>query len=149
MSNISRVRVGVVLQKENDVLVVQMHRDKGAIFVLPGGGLNLGEGIFECAKREVKEETGLSVDVAKVLYLKDLVTKTDHSLEVVVLGKITKGKLTKGSDPEDKGKNVLKEVKWIPVAELKNLNFHPKQLRAILPTAFKNKFKEDATYLGK
>ena len=70
-------------------------------------------------------------------------------MEIIVLGDILSGELVKGSDPEDKGKNVLKAVKWIPVTELKNLNFHPKQLRTILPLAFKKNFTNEAEYLRK
>ncbi|MEK6874966.1 MAG: NUDIX domain-containing protein [Nanoarchaeota archaeon] len=149
MTKASRIRVGVVLRKNNEILVIRMHRENGDIFVLPGGGLEVGEGIIECAKREVKEETGLTIELHKILYLKDLVTATDHALEMVILGNITGGYIVKGFDPENKGCNILKEVTWISVDELKNLNFHPKQLREALPTAFKSDFADATTYLGK
>ena len=43
MTNTSRIRVGVVLIKKDEILLVSMHRDSGDIFVLPGGGLEIGE----------------------------------------------------------------------------------------------------------
>ena len=149
MNNTFRIRVGVVLKRDNRILIVRMHRDKGDLFVLPGGGLEQGEGIFECAQREVKEEANLDVDIIKVLYLKDLISDIENSFEVIVLGKILRGNPVKGIDPEDKGKNVLKEVQWVNVDKLKNINFHPKQLKETLPISFKNNFKQDITYLGK
>ena len=149
MTNTSRIRVGVVLIKNNEILLVSMHRDSGDIFVLPGGGLELGEGVYECAIREVKEETNLIVSIEKILYLKDLCTETDHALEIVLLGKIIEGEVKKGFDPEAKGKNVLKEVKWTSLKELSKINFHPKQLKELLNSDLQNKFQDNPKYLGK
>ncbi len=149
MTHTFRIRVGVVLLQDERVLLVRMHRDSGDIFVLPGGGLEFGEGIYECAVREVKEETNLAIAVKKILYLKDLCTEKDHALEIVLLGKILRGKVEKGFDPEEKGKNVLKEVKWISLKELSKLNFHPKQLKEELPKDATAKFKDNPKYLGK
>jgi ADP-ribose pyrophosphatase YjhB (NUDIX family) len=146
---LSRVRVGVVLLDKDRILVVRMHRDTGDIYVLPGGGIQLNEGIFECARREAKEEAGIDIEIERVLYLKDLCTAADHAIEIVLLGKIVKGTVRTGSDPEDKGKNVLKEVSFVPLTELKNMRFHPKQLRESLAADSANGFKDCPRYLGK
>lgn len=146
---ISRIRLGVVLLEKDKLLVVQMQRSSGDIFVLPGGGLELGEGIFECAKREVKEEANVDIDILKILYLKDLCTDTEHALELVLLGKIIGGKIAKGFDPESKTESVLHAIKWVPLGELKELNFHPKQLKDLLPNDAKNDFTGTPNYLGK
>jgi len=150
MESKGRIRVGVVLIKEGKVLVIRMYRENSEdIYVFPGGGVDGGEDIFSAAIRETKEETNLDIDIKKILYLKSLYAKdNDNALEIVLLGNIIGGELEKGHDPEDKGKNVLKEVLFVDIKNLHNLNFHPKQLRNLLKDDFRSNFEVDTRYLG-
>lgn len=43
--------------------IVLVHRRDNDLWALPGGGMDLGESIVDCAVREVREETGLDVEV--------------------------------------------------------------------------------------
>lgn len=55
---------GVVLQKiDNDIQVLLCNSLKRRIWALPKGTPIVGENIVETARREVKEETGLDVEV--------------------------------------------------------------------------------------
>lgn len=150
MTTNSRIRVGVVLLDDsNKIIVVRMHRENSSdIYVLPGGGVENGEGLFEAAIRETKEETHLNIEITKILYLKSLYTSTENALEVILLGKIKSGIIAKGFDPEEKGKNTLKEVLLVRVADLKDLNFHPTQLKELLADDVKQGFNKSAVYLG-
>jgi len=67
---------------------------------------------------------------------------------MIFLGKITGGNLQKGFDPEDKGTNVLKEVVFENLNTLKEINFHPKQLKTLLIEDWKIYFSKDTKYLG-
>ena len=51
----------VVLDDQGRVALVR-RKDNG-LWALPGGGMELGESIEDCAVREVKEETGLDVEI--------------------------------------------------------------------------------------
>ncbi|WP_327656984.1 NUDIX domain-containing protein [Streptomyces sp. NBC_00483] len=51
----------VVLDEQGRVLL-QRRADSG-LWALPGGGMELGESLPGCAVREVKEETGLDVEI--------------------------------------------------------------------------------------
>ena len=52
----------VALDEENKVLLVNQHRAGAGTHLLecPAGGIDFGESAIECAKRELREETGFS-----------------------------------------------------------------------------------------
>ena len=55
----------VVVDSEGRIALV--HRKDNGLWALPGGGMELGESIEDCAIREVKEETGLDVEITGVV----------------------------------------------------------------------------------
>ena len=57
-----RVGVGCIVRRNNDVLLIKRENTHGAgSWSTPGGHLDFGESIEECAIREVLEETGLEI----------------------------------------------------------------------------------------
>lgn len=63
------VVVAVVLNKQrNKVLLLQRNEEPGkGLWAFPGGHVERGNDLFEAIKSEVKEETGLSVEVGKIV----------------------------------------------------------------------------------
>lgn len=55
----------VVLDDQGRIALV--HRKDNGLWALPGGGMELGESIEDCAVREVKEETGLDVEITGLI----------------------------------------------------------------------------------
>src|SRR4030088_149259 len=55
-----------VVTDEHDRIVL-IRRRANALWALPGGGMELGESIVDTAVREVKEETGLDVEVTGLI----------------------------------------------------------------------------------
>lgn len=149
MKSTTRIRVGVVIIDQNKILLVRMHRENSEdVYVLPGGGVEDKESIFDAAIRETKEETNLEIGIIKILYLKSLYTNSDNALEIILLGKVKKGELKNGFDPEDKGKNILKEVKFVEISALRKMNFHPKQLKGLIENDVQKGFSNFTIYLG-
>src|SRR5215468_1771700 len=60
-----RVAVSALLFDEHRVLLI--HRRDIDWWSLPGGGMELGETVEEAVKREVREETGLEVEVEQLV----------------------------------------------------------------------------------
>ncbi|MFP4445898.1 MAG: nucleotide triphosphate diphosphatase NUDT15 [Desulfosudaceae bacterium] len=59
---IPRVGVGVIVQRDGRILLGKRLGAHGeGTWALPGGHLEFGESVEECAAREVREETGLTI----------------------------------------------------------------------------------------
>jgi len=54
-----------VVNDANEVCLV--HRSDNGLWALPGGSQDLGETPEECARREFKEETGLEIEITRLL----------------------------------------------------------------------------------
>jgi ADP-ribose pyrophosphatase YjhB (NUDIX family) len=63
------VVVAVVLNKErNKVLLLQRNEEPGkGLWAFPGGHVERGQDLFEAIKNEVKEETGLTVEIQEII----------------------------------------------------------------------------------
>jgi ADP-ribose pyrophosphatase YjhB (NUDIX family) len=106
--------------------------------------------VHACAIREVREETGLSVQVGKLVYVREFVEvhSSLRHLELFFLADEVSGELTlaniAGSGPDE---DLIKDVRWLSRTELLDLVVYPELL--------KHKFWEDwsagfpeACYLG-
>jgi 8-oxo-dGTP diphosphatase len=65
------VGVGVLVREDNRVLLTQRRHEPDV------GLVELGEGIREAAKRETKEETGLDVEIERLLGVVDKIVYDD------------------------------------------------------------------------
>ena len=77
MSNKVSVGVGVIIMRENMILLGQRIGAHGEnTWATPGGHLEFGESVEQCAIREVLEETGLSVkNITKLDFTNDIFIK--------------------------------------------------------------------------
>jgi 8-oxo-dGTP diphosphatase len=76
-----RIGVGVLILKDGKALLGKRHAeysnashklsDSGGTWTCPGGGIDFGETLRECAIREVKEETNLDIKNPEFLSLRD------------------------------------------------------------------------------
>lgn len=91
-----KVRLGVVLLRENKLLLVR--QNNRPFWVFPGGTLELDEGLEECAIREMKEEIDLDVSIEKTLYLADFLLDgpdgIKHTIDVFMLARDEGGEPT-------------------------------------------------------
>ena len=67
MSNEVRVGVAVIIMRQNTILLGERIGAHGAnTWATPGGHLEFGEAVEQCAIREVYEETGLNLSLIHI-----------------------------------------------------------------------------------
>lgn len=122
MSKNVRVGVGVVILRDNKLLLGKRIGAHGAeTWATPGGHLELGESIEECAKREVLEETGLEVsNVQHLAFTNDIFSQEDkHYVTLFVVASYDEG------EAEIKEPNKCLEWKWCDLDSLPQPLFLP------------------------
>lgn len=121
----------IILDEQNRMLMVKQHHDGKDIWMVPGGGIEEGEGAREAAAREVKEETGLDVNVTRLVWHVEEVSKRGQRFVDFFLADVVGGDLQLGEDPEfDENGQVLREVKFLTREEIKEIKYlYPEYLR--------------------
>ncbi|MCA1058756.1 NUDIX hydrolase [Rossellomorea aquimaris] len=98
------------------LMVLQGKEKEEKRWSVPSGGLEKGETLMECCRREVWEETGYEVEVGKHLYTKwgneGNITTQIHYYEARLIG----GAATL-QDPDQ----LIHKIEWITLSELKKL----------------------------
>lgn len=105
---------GVVLSDGRILLIRRAKEPYKGFWALPGGFLEEGETVEEGVVREVKEETGIDVEVLRMV---GVYSKPERDPRGTVSVAFLCSALTK--DP--RGGDDAEEARWFPVEELKGL----------------------------
>jgi 8-oxo-dGTP diphosphatase len=146
------VRVGAVVEREEALLLVRHQKpDRDPYWVLPGGRLEPGETIPECASREVAEETGLKASFSGILYVSEFLREGRHTIDVVARMALEGDEeASLGSDPEvEPGTEpTLTEVRWVNVEELAEIQLLPPSIKERLLRDAGSEWTPNNVYLG-
>ncbi len=118
------IGVGAVVMKGSEILLIRRGKPpKAGEWSLPGGAQELGETTREAAVREIKEETGLEVDLLDLLDVIDFIDRAEdgtiryHYSLVDYLAVPVAGSLRAGSDAHDARFFPLDEALSLPLWE--------------------------------
>jgi mutator protein MutT len=124
------IGVGAVIVQGHRVLLIR--RGQAPLlgeWSLPGGVLECGETLREATVREVREETGLTVETGELLGVYERVIRSDdgrvryHYVLIDFLCRAVAGELAAGTDASD--------VRWFGSEELDALNL-PRDTREVI-----------------
>jgi 8-oxo-dGTP diphosphatase len=113
--------VGAVVRDESGrILVVRRALPPSqGLWSIPGGRVEPGETLAEAARREVREETGLDVDVQEILGHVDI-PHGDVVYDVADFAATVSGNVPPLAAGDDAG-----DARWVTAAELRNLPTTP------------------------
>ena len=118
-----RPAVGVVVMQDDRLLLVQRSKDPyRGCWAVPGGKVKWGETLAAAAVREVKEETGLDVEVTDVAWVGETMSPTGespthHNVLIDFAATLVGGTLVAASDAAD--------AAFFPLSEARNLPLTP------------------------
>jgi 8-oxo-dGTP diphosphatase len=119
-----RVRVcGLLFQ--NDTVLLLKHRGigkEGYIWSPPGGGIDPGENVTTSLIREFKEETNLTVEIERFMFVNEYVDTRFHAIELFFTVRYISGELILGRDPEfEAGKQILVDTRFMNWNDLQKI----------------------------
>jgi 8-oxo-dGTP diphosphatase len=132
---VPRVGVGAITIHEGRILLVKRGVEPSrGLWAIPGGTLNLGETLQECAAREILEETGITIKIGKCIYVFDFFERDDsgkikfHFVVVDFAGQYLSG--------EPKGADDAEEARWLKPDELSKLPVAKNTIAALKEIGF-------------
>lgn len=94
MREIRLSAAGIILHQDKVLLVRYGNKDGSTFLVGPGGGVQIEEDLKNALKREVIEETRLTINPGKILFVEDLLSSKYRLMKIWFLCSLAGGTLT-------------------------------------------------------
>lgn len=132
------VGIGALVFRGEEVLLIKRGKPPGeGQWSIPGGIQHLGETVREAARREVREETGLEIEVIDVIAVVDSIRRDAkgqveyHYTLIDVLAEWRNGEAAAGDDAA--------AIAWVPLDRLEDFKLWHETVRVIQLAAMRRK----------
>ncbi|MEI6810706.1 MAG: NUDIX domain-containing protein [Candidatus Nomurabacteria bacterium] len=118
-----KVGIGIIIEKNGKILIGERLAGHGSqTFMLPGGHLEFGESFEDCARREVKEETGLEdIIIRGVVSVGNDIAYDKHYISIGILAEYV------SDEPYNAEPDVSKNWQWYDKQNLPKGLFIPSE----------------------
>ncbi|MBC7327894.1 NUDIX hydrolase [bacterium] len=117
-----KLRIACILIEDGKILLAKHRRDEREYWTLPGGGLQKGERITDCLRREIWEEGGLEIEIEDVLFVYDTIEPSRHIVTIVLRARKVGGELKPKNIPVE---GRLVDMQFIPMEKLEEIVLLP------------------------
>jgi 8-oxo-dGTP diphosphatase len=134
-----RVSVSALIVHDGALLLVRKDSDEEPRYTFPGGGQEHGETLLEALRREVWEETGGTIEVGDLLWVREYIgahhqfagiDANVHIVDHLFRCTLTSEKLLQpvSPDPDQTG------IEWVPIEQLQERRLYPLSLLPVVAT---------------
>jgi 8-oxo-dGTP diphosphatase len=134
-------RARAIIIRDGLIVLVKRGKPSETYCVFPGGAVEKGETPEAAVVREVKEETGLEIEVKKFLKKEIWDSSQGQQMEYFYSCDEIGGKIGSGNGPEyqqDSGYEGTYEVMRVALARLPNLDCRPASIKDLVIEKFGN-----------
>lgn len=120
----------LVIRKGQILLVKRANEPSKGKWGIPGGRIELGETIYEAARREVLEECSVEIEIERVLDVGENIIRDEegrtsyHFVLIYLLARHESGEIKAQSDAE--------AARWVRLQEMAELDTHPQPKALIM-----------------
>lgn len=122
---------GILMNQNDEVLISDESRHDMKFTKFPGGGLEWGEGIVDCLKREFKEELSVNISVNELFYCTDFFIESAFNSSEQLISLYYNVQLldenqliiAKSLKIIDNSKEEFESFRWIEIGEIDESTF--------------------------
>ena len=110
---------GIVIRDGRLLMVRRAQEPARGLWSVPGGKVERSEYLSDALRREVREETGLEIDVGELAGLFEVIGDDDHYVVMDFLA-------TYSGEDEPRPGDDVDRVRWVPLEDIPSLDCTPR-----------------------